>query len=182
MSPPVPLRDGHTVGMGGRVREQGPVVSLPIRTVGPFYRKQNQYLCASAGPQHRPETLEGMSRLLSSLSPQEALMSFQGPQMPWKGGLGDSVPSDIRMTHLLKVNRRPSAPPALGGAGRSILKGIWKIKGPQGAKTVWKKKKKVGEVTLLDFKPQCKATVTKTCGAGRRTDTETDGTEWRGEK
>ena len=117
----MPLRDGHTVGMGGRVREQGPVVSLPIRTVGPFYRKQNQYLSASAGPQHRPETLGGMSRLLSSLSPQEALMSFQGPQMPWKGGLGDSVPSDIRMTHLLKVNRRPSAPPALGGAGRSAL-------------------------------------------------------------
>lgn len=79
-----------------------------------------------------------------------------------------------------KINHYPDG--FFAEIDKQILKGIWKIKGPQGAKTVWKKKKKVGEVTLLDFKPQCKATVTKTCGAGRRTDTETDGTEWRGEK
>lgn len=43
-----------------------------------------------------------------------------------------------------------------------ILKFIWKVEGTRVAITILKKKEKVGEISLPDFKTYCKGTIIKT--------------------
>jgi len=48
---------------------------------------------------------------------------------------------------------------------------------PTVAKIILKRNNKVGSLILLDFKTYCKATVTEQCGAGIKTDIESNGIE-----
>lgn len=58
----------------------------------------------------------------------------------------------------------------------SIVKYIRKDKGIKAAKTILKNANKVGGMSLLDFQTYI-ATVIKTVGIGRGTDTQINGTE-----
>lgn len=60
---------------------------------------------------------------------------------------------------------------------KSILKFIWDCKVSQIAQRILKKKSKVRQLTLLNFKITIKPPQAKQCTAGMRTDTLTNGTE-----
>ena len=60
---------------------------------------------------------------------------------------------------LIKINHYPDG--SFAETDMQILQRKWKVKRPPKAKTILKKKNKVGELTLPDFKLSYKARVSK---------------------
>ena len=60
---------------------------------------------------------------------------------------------------FIKINHYPDGFSA--ETDKQILKCKWEVKRPHQAKTIWRKKKNIGELTLPDFKSSYKARIPK---------------------